>query len=367
MSIRRSVVHNATQNYIRLFEKPFTVDPAFIDCKEMSQNYTNGLIPLTELARAVDTVVGPWQGRSNHVDDIENLEPYFEEVPVEKVFSHPSFNRDTSPNHCAKLEADWHDQFAMISLGVKMPEKYGGVVLCGDSTHTSINRIRKGKKSIPFWLADVPDQGDEESTLAYAFKIVGHLFLAINVRNKRSVDIFDQHHIKVATNIYPAPQINAIIDNIPGVAIKRAGNKIAYAIHNLNETYKTFDLDKETPKPGKLLSISLNWLVRNFKHQSIDGCLLTSFAMFMYDLENSGLSLTAPQADQLAFELKARYITANDAQLEIKKACLLLNKSNPGYTPLDSNYVVSNGLKHIAQSLQLPTARDELRQWAAGF
>jgi hypothetical protein len=248
-----------------------------------------------------------------------------------------------------------------------MPEAYGGQVLNADSTHTSTNRIRMGLNDLPFWLADVPDQGNFDDTFALALLMAGHLFLAINVRNKRGVDIFDQHFIKVATGIYPAPQIDAVVHKVNGVSIKRAGNRIPYAIHNLNETYQTFDLDADTPKPGRLLEISLLWLVRNFKHQSIDGCLLTSFAMFCQELEEQGFKLAVPELDRLAAELINRYNTANNAQLEIKKACLLLNKNRPGYTALDPNYVVSNGLKHIARSIGIQTTRDQLAQWEVGF
>jgi hypothetical protein len=255
----------------------------------------------------------------------------------------------------------------MVSLGLKMPAKYGNIVLNADTTHTSTNRIRMGLTKLPFWVADVPDQGNFADTFALALLMAGHLFLAINVRNKRGVDIFDQHFIKVATGIYPAPQIDTIVNNVPGVVIKRAGNKIAGAIHNLNETYQTFELDADTSNPGKLLDTSLNWLMRNFKYQSIDGCLLTSFAMFCQELEEANLKLSIADADKLANELIKRYSYANNAQLEIKKACLLLNKARPGYVALDSNYVVSNGLKHIAQSIGVPTARDQLFQWVNGF
>ena len=364
---RRAVSHNSLQNFTQGYTHPFTVEPAFIDCKEMSKNYSNGLIPLKDIAKAVDCVIGPWQGRINQYFGLINLTPRYEDVPVDNVFSHPAFNRDTSPNHCAKLEADWFDQFAMTSLGLKMPEVYGGQVLNADSTHTSTNRIRMGANTLPFWLADVPDQGDFDKTFAFALLMAGHLFLAINVRNKRGVDIFDQHFIKVATGIYPAPQIDAVVNKVNNVSIKRAGNRIPYAIHNLNETYMTYDLDADSAKPGRLLEISLLWLVRNFKHQSIDGCLLTSFAMFCQELEDQGIKLSLPELDKLAAELVGRYNTANNAQLEIKKACLLLNKNRPGYTALDSNYVVSNGLKHIARSIGIQTTRDQLAQWDVGF
>ena len=364
---RRVTAHNAVQNYIKKFETTFTIEPAFIDCKEMSKNYKHGLIPLVDIAEGVDAVIGPWQGRVNQYFGLIDLIPYFDLVDIKHVYSHPSFNRDTSPNHCLKIEMDWWNQFAQTSLGLRLPKKYGNIVLNADSTHTSTNRIRMGEKKLPFWVADVPDQGDFESTFKLALLMAGHLFLAINVRNKRGVDIFDQHFIKVATGIYPAPQIDAVVNRVPEVAIKRAGNKIAYAIHNLNETYMTFDLDKDTNNPGRLLEMSLNWLYRNFKHQSIDGCLMSSFALFVQDSEEMGIEISKEDADKLAKELAKRFDTANEAQLAIKKACLLLDKTRPGYTPLDSNYVVSNGLKHIARSIGIACAKDQLFQWTKGF
>jgi hypothetical protein len=364
---RRAIAHNALPTFLAQFNHKFTVEEAFIDCKEMSKNFTNGLIPLRKIAEGVDATVGPWQGRVNQYFGLINLTPYYDNVPVDHVYSHPAFNRDTSPNHCAKLERDWFDQFAMVSLGLKMPVKYGDIVLNADSTHTSTNRIRQGMTTLPFWVADVPDQGNFDDTFALALLMAGHLFLAINVRNKRGVDIFDQHFIKVATGIQPAPQIQSVVDQVTGVEIKRAGNKIAYAIHNLNETYLTFDLDAETHQAGRLLEKSLNWLVRNFKHQSIDGCLMTSFALLVQENEKSNIKWTSAEEDKLAKELNKRYKTANAAQLAIKKACLLLDKTRPGYVALDSNYVVSNGLKHIAKKLKLATAHDHLMQWEATF
>lgn len=363
----RAVPHNSVSTFVNKFTHPFTVSGAFIDCKEMSLNYKDGLIPLVDLAGAVDATVGSWQGRIIQTFNIMNLTPRFEMVPKVQIVSHPAFNRDTSPNHCYKLELEWFDQFAMTGLGLKMPKKYGGQVLNGDSTHTGVNRIRKGDNELPFWLADIPDQGNYADTLALGKRMVGELFLAINVRNKRGVDIFDQHFIKVACNIAPAPQIDAIINSVPGVSIKRAGNKITGAIHNLNETYLTFDLDKKSQKPGQLLKTSLEWSMRNFKNQSIDGCLLTSFAMFVQENSDNGITITPAQADQLANLLISRYTTANKTQLAIKDACNLLNRSNPNYQPLDSNYVVSNGLKYLAKSLGIPSVRDEINNWVQGF
>lgn len=371
---RRATAHNSLGQFLSKYAHKFDVEEAFIDCKEMSKNYSNGLIPMKDLADAVDAVSGSWQGRINQYNSttlagkvltLHNLVPNFEMVPMTKLFSHPSFNRDTSPNHCIKLEMDWLDQFAMCGLGIKMPAKYGGAVYNADTTHTGVNRIRRGDQELPMWVAEVPDQGNFDDTHEYALFIAGHLFLAINVRNKRGVDIFDQHFIKVACGIYPAPQIQTIVDNVSGVTIRRAGNKIAGAIHNLNETYMTYELDAKTATPGALLERSLSWLIRNFKHQSIDGCLLTSFAMLMQENLKLGIDWTLAQEDSLANLLSQRYTTANRAQLSIKDACPAWN--NPQFAKLDSNYLVSNGLKHLAQGLGIPAARDQVRNWQSGF
>lgn len=363
----RHIPHNSLQNFMQKFKHQFTLQGTHIDIKDMSQNYPNGMIPLVDIAQAVDAVVGSWQGRINQYQGITNLPTKFEMIDLSDIFTHPAFNRDTSPNHCVKLEEDWLDQFALASLGVKLPAKYGSQVLICDSTHTGVDRVRMGVTSLPFWTCEIPDQGDFDKTFNAALLMAGHLFLAINVRNKRGVDIFDQHNIKAATGIYPAPQINQVINKVPPVIIKRASAKIPYAIHNLNEVQLTFELDSDTHKPGRLLEKSLKWLVRNFPHQSIDGCLQTSFAIFMQDNESANIKHTDAELDSLAEELKKRFQTARNTQLKIKEACTLLNKNSPGYKIIDSNYVVSNGLFHIAKSINLNTVPDSLRNWESWF
>lgn len=373
----RSTAHNSVGQYLSKFQNKFDIEEAYIDCKGMGKNFPNGLIPLKELADAVDSVHGPWQGRINQYTNnavsnavgqaltLFNLIPRFEMVPIAKVFTHYSSNRDLSPNHCLKLEKDWFDHVAMCNLGLQLPEQYGGIVINADSTHTGVNRIRKGDTELPFWVADIPDQGDYNKTFQYALFVAGHLFLAINVRNKRNADIFDQHFIKVACGIHPAPQIQTIVNSVPGVAIKRGGKNVAKAIHNLNETYMTFELDENSAFPGTLLKNSLTWQTNNFAHQSVDGCLLTSYAMLLLDNAKHGIKWNNNEENVLAQILINKYNTARNAQLKIKEAYVGWNNSN--YAKLDNNYLVSNGLKHICRTNNIPCARDQVYNWVQGF
>jgi hypothetical protein len=78
-----------------------------------------------------------------------------------------------------------------------------------------------------------------------------------------------------------------------------------------------------------------------------------------------GIDWTEKQEDKLAGLLINKRTTANKAQLYIKESCPAWN--NPQFAKLESNYVVSNGLKHLAKGLNLPAARDQLRNWKPGF
>ena len=358
---KRAGLYNSVVTFMQRFTKPFHLDSSFIDTEDMSKNYTDGLIPLVDLADAVTAVIGTWRGRVNRAFQMVSLVPRFENVKKNKIFSHPAFNRDTSPGHCLKLERDWLDQFATAGIGLKLPEIYGGIVLNCDSTHTGVNRIRMGMTELPFWLSDVPDQGTYADTLQYALYIAGHLFLSVNVINKRGCDIFDQHKIKVACHIYPAHVIDAKISKTTAF-VKRSGTKIAGAIHNLNEVYATFDLDKNSDTPGRLLETTLNWFTRNFLHQSVDGCLCTSFAMVLKDNEDAGINWTAAEMDQVADMLRTKFTRAREAQLAIKDRCTI--NETAGVAVLAPNWIVSNGIRHlVANNTELAVTNDEIKSW----
>lgn len=357
----RATAHNGIATFMKKFSKPFSLDASYIDTEDMSLNYADGLIPMTDIAAAVDAAIGTWQGRVKTAFQMMNLTPRFELVGKDVIYTHPAFNRDTSPNHCLKIEKSWYDQFATTGLGLKMPDKYGNIVLNCDSTHTGANRIRQGLTELPFWLADIPDMGTREDTLKEGLFIAGHMFLNINVINKRGCDVFDQHKIKVACGIYPAHLIDARVRKTAAF-VKRSGMKITNAIHNLNEVYETFALDKSSNDPGRLLEIVLKWHVRNFLHQSIDGCLCTSFAMVLQDNELDSITWTEAEMDQVAALLRSRFKKARDAQLAIKEACL--QGKNPGETELAPNWVVSNGIKRlVSTNLQLAVGKDKIRNW----
>lgn len=335
-------IHNGAAQFVQKFKVPFSLEPAFVDIKDMSLNYKDGLIPIQDIADAVTAVTANWKGRIHPMQQLISLMPNFGHFPVSKICTHPAFNRDTSPNHCLKLERDWIEQFAHVSLGVKMPEEYGGIMLMADSTHTSVNKIRRGDSTLPVWYAEVPDQGDYESTLKRALYLAGHMFLKINWLNKRGTDIFDRHYIQSQCNIYPAPQIDRIVSSA-GCMVKRSSSKIPYAVHNLNETYDCFSLDEKTSTPGRLLKRALDWHCRNFAHQSIDGCLMISFAMVINDNEKEGIEWTLQQEDQVASLLKAKWKLARGIQLGLKKEVVL----PLGSAKLENNYIVSSGIKNI--------------------
>lgn len=348
--------HNGAAQFVQKFKVPFSLEPAFVDIKDMSLNYKDGLIPIQDIADAVTAVTASWKGRIHPMQQLISLMPKFGHFPVSKICTHPAFNRDTSPNHCLKLERDWIEQYAHVSLGVKMPDVYDGFMLLADSTHTSVNKVRRGDAELPVWYAEVPDQGNYESTLKKALYLAGHMFLKINVINKRGTDIFDRHYIQTQCNIYPSPQIDRVVTSA-GCSVKRAGARIPYAVHNLNETYACFGLDEKTSTPGRLLKRALEWHRRNFVHQSIDGCLMISFAMVVHDNEKEGIEWSIEQEDKVASLLKSKWRLAREIQLGLKKEIVL----PPGSASLDNNYIVSSGIKNIVlESSDIPCSYQSL-------
>lgn len=353
--------HSGIQNFLKThnYQFPFTIDASYIDCKEMSRNYENSLIPLQDIADAITAVTGPWHGKTIHIPGLDNLTVRFEMIPVSVVRVHPAFQRDVSPNHSKKIEVNWTPQVALVAVGLRLPEKYGGIVLNPDSQHTNCNRIRSGDTHLPFWVADIPDQGSYDETLKYALKMAGFIFLMLNVDMKRGVDIFDQHHIKVCCNIYPAPQIQNVIDCTKAF-VKRAGNKITNAIHNLNEVYNTFELDAKTSRPGLLLENAINWHIRNFPHQSIDGCLMSSFALLIHENEKIGIVWTQDIEDTLGRHLSKTYTTSNAAQDFIKKSYMYWDEKGKSLHP---NYIVKSGLQKICSNIGIQCSPDGIGLW----
>ena len=87
--------------------------------------------------------------------------------------------------------------------------------------------------------------------------------------------------------------------------------------------------------------------------------------MLLQENQKLGIDWSLTEQDKLASLLKKRYTYSNKEQLAIKDACPAWN--NPQNAKLNSNYLVSNGLKHLAQGLNLPAARDQVRMWKKGF
>ena len=138
------------------------------------------------------------------------------------------------------------------------------------------------------------------------------------------------------------------------LTLKKAGSTFDLAYIQIQAALK-YNIDRETELRLKLQKALLD-------ENATEAARLNGL---LKENEAKGIIWTTQQEDNLAAELVNRYNTANKAQLEIKEACPQWN--NPQFAKLDSNYLVSNGLKHICFKLGIPSIRDQVRSWKAKF
>lgn len=268
--------------YKNSFDKPFRIEKSFVDLEEMSENYTHGLIPLKDIARGVQVFVEDELANplGNKFAEYNLPEPVYADVPVDKVFEHPLFQRNKVPTNVGRIISMWFSSCAKPGQGVRLPEQYGSIVLNADSGHTNTARIIKGYVTLPFEVTDIPDQGDYESTLNLAIAVAGEIFLSINNKVVRRPNQFDLFRIASFQGEYPQAQQDAIFKEL-GFKVKHNGQGSG-VIHNLNEVTNLWNLNKKSGNEGEYLRRALDWWKRTYPNEEVDGCLTASFGYLMF-------------------------------------------------------------------------------------
>ena len=332
--------------YRNKFDKPFRIEKSFVDLEEMSENYPHGLIPLQDIADGVKLFIS---------DQIENpvghqFEEYnlptavYADVPKDKVVEHPLFQRNKVPTNVGKIISNWFDSCAKPGQGVRLPAKYGSLVLNADSGHTNTARIIRGDITLPFEVTDIPDQGDFESTLELAIRVAGEIFLSINNKVVRKPNQFDIFRIAVVQGQQPQASQAEIFKEL-GFKVKHNGTE-AGCIHNLNEITNLWKLDGNEDEEGTYLKRALAWWKRTYPNEAVDGCLTASFGLLMKK-QNERRPWSRKEEDQLGKLLTARWKFGVHAQLALKAA---YTEATEGEGAHENNYQVMYGMAHLYNS-----------------
>ena len=94
--------------YLAKFKISFEMKDDAIDLRTMSDNYDRGIIPLNDIAEAIDVVLGP--DKKPNVQDPYNPKEgivKFGWIDWDDMYLWPRFQRDVAPNHMYKIEQDY--------------------------------------------------------------------------------------------------------------------------------------------------------------------------------------------------------------------------------------------------------------------
>ena len=331
------------------YKHPFTATNTIVDIEEMGDNFKDGLVPLTAIAEVIGVIISeqiktPIGSKYSHHNVVCQSGVL---VHKSKTLTHWAFQRNSYCNNVAKIVNHWFEPCARSGKGVRLPEKYGGIVLPADSGHTSIARIIRGEEYLPFEITDVPDQGNYENTLQLAKEIAGEIFLSLNSKSVKKPSAFDIYRIAVVQKQEPEYTIHNIIDPL-GYKVKQDSNK-SMTIHNLNDVMFLYKLGKNSE--GKWLKTSMSWWKKNFADETVDPCLTAAFGLLMFRENERKSSWTTKQQDDLANYIKGRWKIIEHVDDFIKAAFSEVTydeESEMSTVTLDHNNQVMLGLSYIA-------------------
>ena len=135
------------------FETEFDISGDAIDLRTMADNYEDGLIPVTDIAEGISSVIGESFTEDFDPRKKKTYAPEFKWVPIDKVYLDPRFQRDVSPNHVRKIESDFDSRMVLVPCAVYRADK--DVYCLWDGHHTIQNKIRAGWTHVPVWYTSI--------------------------------------------------------------------------------------------------------------------------------------------------------------------------------------------------------------------
>jgi len=189
--------------YLKKFKVVFEIKDDAIDTRTMAENYDKGIIPLQDIADAIDIVLGP-DKKPNNPDPFDPKTGIvkFGYMNWEDCYLWPRFQRDVAPNHLYKIELDFEHTSVLLPTAILVDDMY----MLWDGHHTAQEMKRQNYTSIPMWYIDVEMITEEVITEAgftdrveYAVWLAGQNMIRINSRNKRKLHAYDEFMILLET------------------------------------------------------------------------------------------------------------------------------------------------------------------------
>ena len=300
------------------FETEFDISGDAIDLRTMADNYEDGLIPVTDIAQGISSVIG-----ESFTDDFDprkkkTYAPEFKWVPIDKVYLDPRFQRDVSPNHVRKIESDFDSRMVLVPCAVYRADK--DVYCLWDGHHTIQNKIRAGWTHVPVWYTSIDylSQAEIDQAKDALSGLAGRSFLSINKKNKRPVDNYDAFMILLETEDADTVAVNNILTSNqcqPRRAKKNPGD-----VTHFTALWECYLMENKNGLNGVYLNRALQFHRTHWPRAGVEAEVMRPMCRIYQMFETQMGRMPSQEFDKVLGEkLIEMYGSAESVQLELKQ------------------------------------------------
>lgn len=348
--------------FVKQFNIQFEMKDDAIDTRTMADNYPAGIIPLADIAQAIDVILGP-----NKHPDPDPFDPRagvvkFGWVEWNQLYLWPRFQRDVAPNHLYKIEQDFDHTCVIVPTAIKINNKY----MLWDGHHTTQVMYRQNYTVFPVWYIDSDLIRDEdipahfENKIEYAVWLAGQNMIRINSRNKRKLHAYDEFMILLETKDEPTVHMNNILSAAGFVPKRNATTDNAFS--QIKSGQAIFEMSDDYSIKGKYFKRALMFHKRTWNLAPAELEVWRPMALLYKEAELQGFTLDEEFDIELGKLFVKLYGDPNSVQQTLKD-----NYYNQMHTvgfkqPRDHDQwrvydaIINLYNKHIKR-LQLPTAQ----------
>jgi hypothetical protein len=350
--------------YLAKFNIAFEMKDDAIDTRTMADNYPNGIIPLQDIAEAIDVVLGP-QKKPNNPDpyDPKTGIVKFGWVEWKDMYLWPRFQRDVAPNHLYKIEQDFEHTSVLLPTAILVDGKY----MLWDGHHTAQEMKRQNYTSFPMWYIDtemitteIIEAAGFTDKVEYAVWLAGQNMIRINSRNKRKLHAYDEFMILLETKDAATVAMNNIL-TATGFTAKRNPNT-PNSFSQIKSGQTIFEMSDDYGIKGKYLKRALQFHNTHWTKAAAELEVWRPMALLYRMAEVEGFTIDAQFDDELGKLFINTWGDPSSVQLGLKEQYEKALHSTGFTNPRDHDQwrvydaIVNLYNKQIGR-IQLPTAQ----------
>ena len=319
----------AIKEWLKQFKTSFDIKDDAIDLRTMSENYSNGIIPLEDIHQTVAVAGNIQQEELGYDPQDEKHSPQFKYVEWEKLFLWTLFQRDVAPNHIMKIIREFLHSCVSVPMAVKFTIDGKEYYCVWDGHHTLQSMRFKGYTKFPIWFIDIDDvdietieqagfAGDTQGRIEYGVWLAGRNMVNINAKIKRVLHPYDQFMIERDTKDARALAMTNILNKNNCTPKRHATSAGAWT--QIKSGIECYELTDSYGNKGMFWDRALNFNRSNWPRMHCVLEIYRPMAYLYHKAYTQGIVLDEQFDKELADALVKRYGDAESAQEAIKES-----------------------------------------------